>query len=118
MSGISAGLADVAKILSPEVSLHCSSSAKTSSLGALGLPPQGTRNEMDTEMAILWNLDTIDEEINRESIDWDAESLLEGGPESLLTPDLRKRVDEVHYATGGKYRGKLSIAHIEVVIPG
>ena len=62
---------------------------------------------MNTKSAIGWNIDATNEEVVRESIEWDDDLSQEGDPESVLTPDRRTRVDECHYAPGGKYRGKL-----------
>ena len=60
--------------------------------------------------AVVWNIDATDEEVVRESvresIAWNSDLSPMGVPESVLTPDLRTRVEECHYAPGGKYRGK------------
>ena len=72
---------------------------------------------MSTQTAILWNLDTANEEVIRESIDWDLH-FSHGEPESVFKVDKRTRVEPRHYATGGQYRSKLWIAHMNVFISG
>ena len=68
---------------------------------------------MDTDTAVVWNMDATSEEVVSESVDGVPGHSLEGEPG---TPDRRTRVEEDHYAPGGKYRGMLWIAHTEMVI--
>ena len=65
---------------------------------------------MNTKTAVVWDTDMTDEKVVSESIDWDDDLSLEDETESVLTPDRRTRVEERHYAPGGKYRGKFWIA--------
>lgn len=63
-----------------------------------------SRNEMSTPKAVVWNVDTTDEEVVQESLSWDPDAFRIGDPETALVPDLRKLVEERHYAPGGKFR--------------
>ena len=77
---------------------------------------------MDTKTAVVWNIDATDEEVVRESVRestaWNPDPSLVGEPESAFNPDRRTRVEERHYATGGKYRSKSWTAHTELAMYG
>ena len=73
---------------------------------------------MNTETAVLWNIDATDEEVVRESTSWNPDLSPAGVLETPFKPDRRTRVEACHYAPGGKYRSKLWTAHIEMVIYG
>lgn len=61
---------------------------------------------MSTDTAALWNLDVTDEEVVRESIGYRPDIPSAGERETVFTPDRRERVNEIHFAPDGKYRGK------------
>ena len=69
------------------------------------------RNEMRTSTAVLWNLKLTDEGVVRESMHGLPGISLDGEPESVYKPGLRTRVEEHHYAPGGKYRSRLDRVH-------
>ena len=77
---------------------------------------------MNTKTAVVWDIDATNEEVVKESVRestaWNPSLSLLGEPEAAFKPDLRKKVEKHHYATGGKYRGKSWTAHIELVMYG
>lgn len=70
-----------------------------------------------TSTAVVWNLDATDEEVVNESISGFQDTyLVVDELESVLKHDRRKRVDEAHYAPGGKYRSESSTLFVEMVL--
>lgn len=69
-----------------------------------------------TSTAVVWNLDATDEEVINESISGFQDTYQVAGNESVLTHDRRKRVDESHYAPGGKYRSKSSTPFVQMAL--
>lgn len=69
-----------------------------------------------TSKAVVWNLDATDEEVINESISGRQDTYQVADElESVRKRDGRKRVDESHYAPGGKYRSKSSAPFVEMV---